>query len=156
MITVAIDPGSNGGVCWHDSTTGKVDCIKMPATPEQVTNLILMLYKLHEGSHQLLLEQPPYYTGRNIPGSAVGKLMFNTGVLYGAAVATGFKTTLISPKAWQKEHPSLGAKAKQTTTQWKNRLKDHAQSLFKEIKVTLWNADALLILDLATRNLRKN
>jgi hypothetical protein len=82
--------------------------------------------------------------------------MLNTGVLWGAAVAIGYKTTVLSPKAWQKEHPSLGAKAKQTTTQWKNRLKDHAQILFPQIKVTLWNADALLLLDVGLRHTRKD
>jgi len=156
MITVAIDPGVNGGVVWKDLNTGEVATIKMPETPEQVTSLLLMIYKLHEGAHELYLELPPLFTGRNIPGSAIGKLMLNTGVLWGAAVAIGYKTTVLSPKAWQKEHPILGAKAKQTTTQWKNRLKDHAQSLFPQIKVTLWNADALLLLDVGLRHTRKD
>jgi hypothetical protein len=76
--------------------------------------------------------------------------MWNTGVLYGAAVAMGWKIHRIRPAIWQKTH-TCGTKGELTTTQWKNKLKARAAELFPSVDVTLWNADALLIFDSATR-----
>ncbi len=86
----------------------------------------------------------------NIPGSAIGKLMWNTGVLYGAAVTLGWKMHRVRPAIWQKAH-TCGTKGDLTTTAWKNKLKARAAELFPTVDVTLWNADALLILDAARR-----
>ena len=55
-----------------------------------------------------------------------------------------------SPAIWQKAH-TCGTKGDLTTTQWKNKLKARAAELFPAVDVTLWNADALLIYDAATR-----
>jgi hypothetical protein len=76
--------------------------------------------------------------------------MWNTGVLYGAAVAMGWKIHRIRPAIWQKAH-TCGTKGELTTTQWKNKLKARAAELYPTVDVTLWNADALLIYDAATR-----
>lgn len=84
-----------------------------------------------------------------MPGMA-GSAMFNFGKGYGnlemALIALEIKTTLTSPQAWQKTF-MIGTKSKQTTTQWKNKLKALAQQIFPQLKVTLINADALLILE---------
>ena len=83
----------------------------------------------------------------------IGKLMWNTGVLYGAAVACGWEVHRVRPAIWQKAHP-VGTKGDLSTTAWKNKLKARAGELYGSvpgIKVTLANADALLILDAAMR-----
>jgi hypothetical protein len=76
--------------------------------------------------------------------------MWNTGVLYGCAVAHAWEVHRIRPAIWMKAHP-IGTKGDLTTTAWKNKLKARASELFPNETVTLWNADALLILDAARR-----
>ena len=146
-LIVAIDPGVNGGIVW--STDGVVKSAKMPGTDVEVCQLLAELSTLAKDV-ELFLEEPPLFAGRNIPGSAIGKLMWNTGVLYGAAVAMGWRIHRIRPAAWLKAH-TVGTKGELSSTAWKNKLKARAAELFPTVDVTLWNADALLILDAAKR-----
>jgi hypothetical protein len=62
----------------------------------------------------------------------------------------GMSVHRVRPATWLKAHP-LGTKGDLTTTAWKNKLKARACELFPSVTVTLWNADALLILDAARR-----
>ena len=146
-LIVAIDPGVNGGIVW--STDGVVKSAKMPGTDVEVCQLLAELSTLAKDV-ELFLEEPPLFAGRNIPGSAIGKLMWNAGIIYGAGVAMGWRIHRIRPAAWLKAH-TVGTKGDLTTTQWKNKLKARAAELFPTADVTLWNADALLIFDAATR-----
>lgn len=146
-LIVAVDPGVSGGVAWTDGQS--VETCPMPSSDSDVAHLMAELScKAKEVS--LFLEEPPLYAGKNIPGSAIGKLMWNTGVLYGAAIVMGFKVHRVRPAIWMKAHP-VGTKGEQTTSQWKARLKNRAQELFPTCDVTLKTADALLILDAARR-----
>jgi len=147
-LIVAIDPGVNGGIVWSGDGED-VTCEKMPGTDVEVCQLLASL-SFKAKDVELFLEEPPMFAGKNIPGSAIGKLMWNTGVRYGAAVAMGGKIHRIRPAIWQKAH-NCGTKGDLTTTQWKNKLKARAAELFPTVDVTLWNADALLIYDAATR-----
>ena len=147
ILTIAIDPGVNGGVVWHLS--GKTTAMRMPPTDFDTCALLADLSK-RSNIVILYIELPPLFAGRNIPGSAIGKLMLNYGVCYGAAVALGMKIHPVRPPIWQKAHP-VGTKGEQTTTQWKNKLKARASELFPDLPVTLATADALLILDAGLR-----
>ena len=148
LLLVAIDPGVNGGIVW--SVDGApVETARMPDSDVGVCQLLAELTFMTKDV-ELFLEEPPLFAGKNIPGSAIGKLMWNTGVLYGAAVAMSWKIHRIRPAIWQKAH-TCGTKGDLTTTQLKNKLKARAAELFPQVDVTLWNADALLIFDAATR-----
>jgi hypothetical protein len=146
-IIVAIDPGVSGGFAWHCKS--KTYCSPMPEGDNAVASLIAGLSRL-DACAELYLEQPPLFAGKNIPGFAVGKMMQNYGVCYGAASALGFKIHTVRPPAWQKTH-SIGTKGELSTTEWKNKLKNRAAELFPQLTVTLKTADALLILDSALR-----
>lgn len=146
---LAVDPGVNGGLALFTPSEGTVEVHKMPDTEWGVVNLLKDIH-LAKGSVRLFLEDPPLFAGKAIPGSAIGKLMWNTGTLYGAAVAQGWEVHRIKPAIWMKAHP-VGTKGDLTTTAWKNKLKARASELFPTVDVTLWNADALLILDAAKR-----
>jgi len=148
LLIVAIDPGVNGGVVWQFQ--GKVYAVKMPPTDFDVAEFIAKLAKLTSWV-EFHLEDPPMFTGRLIPGSAIGKLQRNVGVIYGAAVAHKWKINLVRPPKWLKAHP-VGTKGDLSTTAWKNKLKQRAGELYPDVAVTLWSADALLILDAAKRN----
>ena len=147
-LIVAIDPGVNGGIALLDRD-GAVTVQKMPGTDIDVVSFLVEVSNTAK-EVDCYLEEPPLYAGKNIPGSAIGKLMWNTGVLYGAAVCLGWKMHRIRPAIWQKAH-TCGTKGELSSTVWKNKLKARAAELFPTVDVTLWNADALLILDAAKR-----
>ncbi len=147
-LIVAIDPGVNGGIVLLDQD-GVVTVQKMPGTDIDVVSFLVEVSNTAK-EVDCYLEEPPLYAGKNIPGSAIGKLMWNTGVLYGAAVCLGWKMHRIRPAIWQKAH-TCGTKGELSSTAWKNKLKARAAELFPTVDVTLWNADALLILDAAKR-----
>ena len=147
-LIVAIDPGVNGGLALLDRE-GVVTVQKMPGTDIDVVSFLVEVSNTAK-EVDCYLEEPPLYAGKNIPGSAIGKLMWNTGVLYGAAVCLGWKMHRIRPAIWQKAH-TCGTKGELSSTAWKNKLKARAAELFPTVDVTLWNADALLILDAAKR-----
>jgi hypothetical protein len=150
-LLVAVDPGVSGAIVTYHDHLG-LESFNMPGTDWEVCKLVADI-STKANKVVMYLEEPPLYTGRNIPGSAIGKLQFNTGVLYGAAVACGWEVHRVRPAIWQKAHP-VGTKGDLTTTAWKNKLKARAGELYGSvpgIKVTLANADALLILDAAKR-----
>ena len=152
---IAIDPGKNGGFAIRCNE--HIECYKMPETPKDI-HTILKLF----GPEDL-----PFITNvkvicylekvHGMPGQG-GQAMFTFGCGYGwiemALLALEIPTETISPQKWQKPL-SLGTKSScASTTEWKNKLKAKAQQLFPNIKVTLWNADALLILHYALNNVR--
>lgn len=147
-LIIAVDPGVNGGIATINKFD-EVEVYKMPQTDWDVTRLLADLANNTKDAI-LYLEEPPLFAGKGIPGSAIGKLMWNTGVLYGAAVTLGFEVHRVKPAIWMRTHP-VGTKGELTTTVWKNKLKARAAELFPTVDVTLWNADALLILDSARR-----
>ena len=147
-LIVAIDPGVNGGLALLDRE-GLVTVQKMPGTDYEVVSFLVEVSNTAK-EIDCYLEEPPLFAGKAIPGSAVGKMMFNVGILYGAAVTLGWKMHRVRPAIWQKAH-TCGTKGDLTMTAWKNKLKARAAELFPTVDVTLWNADALLILDAARR-----
>ena len=147
-LIVAIDPGVNGGLALLDQE-GVVTVQKMPGTDYEVVSFLVEVSSTAK-EIDCYLEEPPLYAGKNIPGSAIGKLFWNTGVLYGAAVCLGWKMHRVRPAIWQKAH-TCGTKGERSTTEWKNVLKSRAAELWPTVDVRLWNADALLILDAAKR-----
>ena len=147
-IIVAIDPGVNGGIVW--SVDGEdVTCEKMPGTDVEVCQLLASL-SFKAKDVELFLEEPSTAGyGPMIPASSIARLAQNFGILYGAAVAMGWRIHRVKPQAWQAAH-SLGKK-KDHGKGWKAHLRARAAELFPTVDVTLWNADALLIYDAATR-----
>jgi hypothetical protein len=147
-LIVAIDPGQSGGLCW--SIDGEpVTCQKMPGTDVAVCELIAEL-SCKAKDVELFLEEPSTAGyGPLIPASAIARLAQNYGILYGAAVAMGWRIHRVKPQAWQAAH-SLGKK-KDHGKGWKAHLRARAAELFPTVDVYLWNADALLLYDAATR-----
>ena len=152
-LLVAIDPGVNGGIVTlrqhAEAESPTIECHKMPGTEFGVCKLMADI-STQAREVVVYMEQPPLFTGNKIPGSSVGKMMWNAGILYGACVAMGMEVHRVTPTTWQKAHP-VGTKGDLSTTAWKNKLKARAGELFPDIDVTLWNADALLLLDAARR-----
>jgi len=146
---IAIDPGANGAIVVR-TFDGSIISYKMPDTPKDLFELFKSL-RQNDYDVECMLEKVG-----GMPKMG-GSSMFNFGQGYGhiemALIANEIKTTTTSPQAWQKTM-LIGTKSKLSTTEWKNKLKAKAQQLYPHIKVTLANADALLILEYAI-NLKK-
>lgn len=144
---ISIDPGTNGAICILKDS-GETLTYKMPSTPKDIFELLREAK--NEYNVECFMEKV-----QGLPKMG-GSPMFNFGQGYGhlemALIALGIKTVTTRPQEWQKAF-SIGTKGKSSTTEWKNKLKAKAQMLYPDIKVTLWNADALLIGEWA-RNLR--
>jgi hypothetical protein len=121
----------------------------MPGTDVEVCQLIAEL-SCKAKDVELFLEEPSVAGyGPKIPAASIARLAQNFGILYGAAVAMGWRIHRIKPQAWQSAH-SLGKK-KDHGKGWKAHLRARAAELFPTVDVFLWNADALLLYDAATR-----
>lgn len=153
---IGIDAGATGGIAWTSPLGDK--SAPLPKTLGDIRNLIFDIlieqeFFARRSEPQRFLavvEQPPAFV-KVIPGSAVYVMARSFGQLEGILAAFRVPTKLVTPQAWQKAH-GLGTSKYLTKTQWKNKLKARAQSLYPEENVTLATADALLILNAACHN----
>jgi hypothetical protein len=140
MTLLAIDPGANGGFAFRNEKGVVSD--KLPPTEGDILLLVEMFSVAGPGV--CYLEDLVKYAGTNMPGSAMAVYAASWGYLKGVLMAKGWRVILVKPQKWQK---ALGLGAPNGgKTVWKNKLKGEAQRLFPGAKVTLANADALLIL----------
>ena len=151
---IGIDPGASGGIAWSSPLGDK--SAPLPKTlgdfREQVFEILGQQGFFHAISQSVCyLESPPKFV-KAIPGSAVFVMAQSFGRIEGVLAAFKVPTVTVTPQAWQKAH-GLGTRGDMTTTQWKNKLKARAQSLYPEEKVTLATADALLIFNAACHRL---
>lgn len=151
-ILAAIDPGSSGGIAWQIEK-GEVETCSF----ENRTRFIEMLraHRDHSGIIVFMEKVTGYYPKPkmkfgekeefNLQASSFSMFNFgkSAGLCLGICEAFGIEPKQVMPAQWQK---CCFAKKSGTRQQWKNKLKEIAQRRFPDIKVTLTNADALLIL----------
>lgn len=152
--TIAIDPGKAGAVVWgtglHD-----VAFAVMPETPADIRDLFrdILADAVHPVCHMELVSGfAGNMSGTSHSGFVLGS---NSGCLLGILAALEIPVVRHRPQAWQK---LLGLPPGKhlSKSQHKGRLKARAQELFPGIKVTLKNADALLIYHLACQKVLQN
>lgn len=149
---IAIDPGSAGGIASTiDLGPGEsVHVVKMPATDREIFGALLP----HPSDTLIAyLEELVKYTGRNMPSSSMATYASNWGFIKGVLTALGYRIVIVPPKKWQKALGLGSAKPHANKTAWKNHLKNRAEQLFPNIKVTLATADALLMYEAARQGL---
>ena len=150
LIIISIDPGSNGGIVYNDCNSNLI-VTKMPHT---MTDIFDFFKGVKEGLGDdanlvCYLED----VGQGMPNQssrATATFARHNGHLEMALYALGIRTIKMTPQKWQKAL-SLSNSKKLGKTEWKNALKDEAKRLFPNEKITLWNADALLIYECARR-----
>lgn len=148
---LGIDPGANGAFVYIENIYADTPLVTSQVFPKDEPLLIYdLLSKLDLANTFCVLEQVG-----GMPNDG-GSRAFNFGRNYGLIEMSlyAFKTKVlyVRPQEWQKA--MFPVKHKKTTkTLWKNELKTYAQCLYGELKVTLKNADALLIAEYAKRRL---
>ena len=150
-IILGIDPGAAGGVCVYDN--GKITAHKMPET---YPDIYLLLDEIKSAYRQKEVAAFLEDVGHGMPGqssSATAKFARHNGHLEMALYALGIPTTKVTPQKWQRSFSnSLGKSSEHDKREWKNKLKGLAQQLFPTEKVTLNNADAILIAVYGAKN----
>lgn len=147
-LTLGIDPGKGGGIAWR--INDETHAAPMPKTEGDIRDLLHGLMLVTTDIDAALEEVPRYIPGQ-ATGSSIAKLHENFGFLKGFLIARSVRMRTVIPQTWQKRL-GVGTKSGKTTSIWKNILKNEAQRRFPHLKVTLKNADALLILDWAMAN----
>lgn len=148
-MIIAIDPGVNGGMAWDSSGAS---CVKWTTLGDMYSRL----YQLSQAPSQLsggCVAYLEHVTSSPIMGK---KACFTFGENFGEwkamLYAAGIPTRLIKPQTWQRNIPGLSGKQ---GTARKKVLKEHAQQLFPNIKVTSMVQDALILLNYAKDDYNK-
>lgn len=145
VIYITIDPGKNGAIIFKKVVydQGVIASYKCPKTNEEKVKLIRnfignfkKVYCLIEKVHAM-------------PGNGVVS-MFSFGQNFGEwlGILASFEQITVKqipPKKWQKLIGNLSKNKKER----KMQLKEYASKSFKDIKCTLYNADALCMMEVA-------
>jgi hypothetical protein len=145
---IALDPGSKGG-CVYPTSNGVV-----ALAPKTDGEWIVALKDAMNtpGGAVAYLEDVVMFANKRMPSSSGIKYGASWGFLKGAAMALGYRVVLVPPKKWQKAL-GLGSAVGMNKTVWKNKLKQRAEQLYPNVKVTLSISDALLIYEAAIKGL---
>lgn len=140
-IFVGIDPGLKGGLSILSSDNN----IKRSWDFEKETNKSIkqaLAQIRHYRVYNIHLEDvKPFPLASK---SSIAKMMEQKGLLQGLLIGLELGFELTSAKVWQK-HFSMAKKKGETQNSWKKRLKDLAERLEPTMKITLDNADSVLI-----------
>ena len=154
-VLLGIDPGVSGGIAVR-STDGRVVAHAMPPTMGDTVDLLIEEVRAaHAEGHIVSATMElvgGYAGGAGQPGSAMFKFGRGFGAIESACYALGIRLNLVRPQDWQKALGLGTSKSHASKTAWKNHLKTRAQQLYPAQRVNLKVADALLILEFATKN----
>ncbi len=154
---LGIDPGASGGMVALTGTRVEAVALKQLTRRgiwEWINGVMRPVIGQQVPGYCVIERVGGFIQGNPAPGSA----MFNFGVSYGellmALTAAGIPHEDVPPQKWQKAmgiSPRNG-KGGESKPKFKKRLKEKAQQLFPEVKVTNWLADALLLAEYARRS----
>ena len=142
-VYIGIDPGLAGGVAVLGS---RLTTYNMPDTYPDIFNMFKSLREQYAGKNIVAILED---VGHGIPGQsskATAVFARHNGHLEMALYALGIRTVRVTPQKWMKSYSNQLGKSKDVEKrEWKNKLKGLAQQMHPEEKVTLKNADAILI-----------
>lgn len=160
MNVLGIDPGMSGGMALLGDE-GLIEVWKMPATESDVGQLIQEIAFSASPAITLIEKVHSMPEQGNVSAFTFGR---GVGLIIGCLISNHMRHEEIDPQKWQKilDIPPRAKKPKkpkegvvyppeESHTEFKNRLKSKAQTLFPGVKVILANADALLIAEAARR-----
>lgn len=149
MIFIGIDPGINGGIAILSG-----DIVYAESMPDRKGLWSLLHRDTFSQNTYAVIEQVQGYVGKDKGLSGMGRSMFSFGMQYGTCLmaleASGIPFEIISSRRWQKPFSENKIKG-ESYLERKRRLKEVAQGLFPDTKVTLKTADALLLATYARR-----
>lgn len=141
MLTIAIDPGASGGIA-AQCQDGRVFATKMPDTPKDIYDLLAGINHSAYSHHVCAIVERVGFHVKGNSAMASCKFARHCGHIEMALISCGISFEEVTPQKWMKY---IGVMPKEKAAR-KNHIKDLMQRRYPEIKVTLWNADALGIL----------
>ena len=140
MISIGIDPGVNGGVAiiddkWKDKA---IEAVKCPDTIKDMADY-LNVHCYDNIKTLCIIEKVHSFPGQGV--RSVFTFGKNYGQWLGILASHDIPYKEVSPQTWMKHYGSMP----RDRGQRKRHLKHLAQSLYPSIKVTLYNADAILL-----------
>ena len=146
---VGIDVGAGGGITyWRPNA--KAYAVKMPKSAKDVSELLDYIKQVSESPIVFIEKVQLRFDDIEERGKAfrIKAMLQNFEQLRAVLELSGIPYVMVHPMKWQNglNLRLKGAKVPETKTERKRRYKDIAQSLYPEIKATLWNADATLIM----------
>jgi len=138
---MAIDPGWGGGIASYNTRDRDVEVHKSPDTIIGIVDLI----RTFRPNANIVETFAIIEKVHSMPGDgvrSVWRFAENTTAWKTALFSAGIPFKEVPPKTWMKQIGGLPKDKKKR----KNQLKLYAQQLYPNIKVTLWNADALCML----------
>lgn len=147
----AVDPGASGAFAFR-MPDGEIGAVPF-TTP---ADFIDTVWELNARAGALnatvkgVVEKVGGFIGVAQPASSSFRFGENFGFIQGVLRTYGIGFTLVSPAKWEKAYPCR-TPARENKAQHKRELRDHAARLFPSLKPTLKTADALLLLDYASR-----
>lgn len=143
---IGIDPGSNGGLAvWRPNN--KVETIKMPKDLMDLREYLQYIKDISKNPI-IFLEKVQLRSDdiNNSPGKAfrIQELLMSFQKLKDIIDVENIPYCLVHPMSWQ-AYLKL-RKQREEKKERKNRYKDAAAYYYPEVKPTLWNADAVLIM----------
>lgn len=151
---IGIDPGSNGGiVTWRPNA--KLQAIKMPKDLSEIREYLQYIKSISERPI-VFLEKVQLRADdvKDNPGKAfrIQQLLMSFQQLKDFISVENIPYVQVHPVSWQ-SYLKL-KKQNEEKTERKNRYKQAAAHYYPEIKPTLWNADAVLIMHFGRLKLR--
>ena len=140
-MIIGIDPGANGGIATLGADGEVHQALKMPATPHDIAEAIER--NRSGGGVFCYIENVGPMPKQGV--SSTFKFGRGFGVLIGVLAALRVPHELVRPQVWQRTLAIPKRKRTESKTAFKNRLKQKAQQLFPQVKITHSVADALLI-----------
>jgi len=141
---IGIDPGKSGGLSLLGCLDGKyVKVFSVDAMPKTERDIADWFEQASSGPVFATIEKVHAMPGNGV--SSMFKFGQGYGFLRACLICHEIPFEEVTPMMWQK---SLGIPKRSKTessTQFKNRLKAHAQQLFPSVRMTLANCDGLLI-----------
>jgi len=165
-MIIAVDPGASGAIAWKRRGL-PAECCGMPETRGDAITALRRMQMLADAAGEPLVGYHEKVANYVECGGASAMMQFGRNAERCACImeTLGIPLVEIAPQAWQKAlglgkservkcdadaGPEAKKKAREHNAKakrdWKNKLKAEAQRRFPHLKVTLGNADALLIL----------
>lgn len=147
---IGVDPGKSGGIVVLDEN---LTVIEVADIKKQTHHSLSDLLARHNDAKLCFIEKVHSMPGQGVSTTfAFGEIY---GLLQGLIIANKIPIDYVTPRSWQ---AFLGIKKKQKSesqTDFKRRLKQHAQNKYPREKIINNTADAYLIAEYTAKNFAK-
>lgn len=151
---IGIDPGRNGGIAIYLDNV-----VEVRRMPKEVTDLSFWLQELQNSCRPLIFVEklqmrPNDLTDNRGKIYRIQRMLADYEALKTVLQMSGVPFALTHPMKWQQ---GLNLRIQgEEKAQRKRRYKDIAKYLFPNIRVTMWNCDALLIMSWGLSTVKAN